>query len=179
MRHMWNTLVSPHTDYCNQLWSPKEGSELEKVEKVLKDFTAKVPQVKSINYWARLKHLKMNSVQRRIERYKIIYVWKTIEALVPENGVSLSSEDGRNGRLFKIPSLKPAERLKRKQSLPKKLKNIMNCTLEDFKEKLDEYLTGVPDEPKIGGLMPLNFEQSNSLIFQVARREESIMRNIG
>ena len=31
MRHMWNTLVSPHTDYCNQLWSPKEGPELEKV----------------------------------------------------------------------------------------------------------------------------------------------------
>ena len=85
-------------------------------------------------------------------------------------------------RLCKIPSLKPAERLKREQSfrvsgprmfncLPKKLRNITNYPVEDFKEKLDEYLTGVPDEPKIGGLMPLSFEQSNSLIFQVARRE--------
>ena len=36
MRHVWNTMVSPHIDYCKQLWSPKEGSELEKVEKLLK-----------------------------------------------------------------------------------------------------------------------------------------------
>ena len=190
MRHMWNTLVAPHTDYCNQLWAPREGSDLERVEKVLKDFTAKIPEVKSMNFWSRLKHLRMNSVQRRIERYKIIYVWKTIQGMVPENGVCLAPDNERIGRLCKIPNLKHAERLKREQSfqvsgprvfncLPKKLRNVSDCTLEEFKEQLDDYLSGVPDEPKIGGLMPLNYEQSNSLIFQVARREESIMRNIG
>ena len=34
MRHMWNTLVAPHLDYCNQLWAPGEGSELENLEKI-------------------------------------------------------------------------------------------------------------------------------------------------
>ena len=132
----------------------------------------------------------MNSVQRRIERYRIIYVWKTIEAMVPGNGVCLAPEDNRKGRFCKIPSLKPAERTKRDISfqvagpklfncLPKNLRNTTNCTLEDFKEQLDEYLTCVPDEPKIGGLMPLNFQQSNSLVYQVARREPSNIRNIG
>ena len=29
------------------------------------------------------------------------------------------------------------------------MKNILNYPLGDFKEKLDEYLAGVPDEPKI------------------------------
>ena len=87
----------------------------------------------------------------------------------------MASENGRNGRLFKIPSLKPAERCKREQSfqvsgprisiyLPKKKRDFSNYPLGDFKEKLYEYLAGVPDEPKIGGLMPLNFEQSNSLM---------------
>ena len=190
MCHMWNTLVAPHLDYCNQLWAPGEGCGLEKLEKVLKDFTAKVPEVKALNYWLRLKHLNMNSVQRRIERYRIIYVWKTIEAMVPGNGVCLAPKHNRKGHFCKIPCLKPAERIKRDISfqvagpklfncLPKKLRNTTHCTLEDFKEQLDEYLTCVPDEPKIGGLMPLNFQQSNSLVYQVARREPSNIRNIG
>ena len=138
-----------------------------------------------MNYWIRLEHLRMNSVQRRIERYKIIYVWKTIEGMVPENGVHLVPGENRNGRLCKIPCLKSSERTKREQSfqvagprlfncLSKKLRNVTNCTLEDFKEQLDEFLTCVPDEPKIGGLMPLNFQQSNSLLFQVARRREKL-----
>ena len=98
------------------------------------------------------------------------------------------------GRFCKIPGPKPAERNKRDLSfqfagpklsncLPKKLGNANHCTLEDFKEQLDEYLKFVPDEPKIGGLMPLNFQQSNSfklIVFQVASREGgSISRNIG
>ena len=67
MRHMWNTLVAPHLDYCNQLWAPGEGCGLEKLEKVLKDFTAKVPEVKALNYWLRLKLFK--DVLRDIELY--------------------------------------------------------------------------------------------------------------
>ena len=49
MRHKWNTLVAPHPDYCNLLWAPSEGSELEKLEKVFKNLTAKVPAVIFIN----------------------------------------------------------------------------------------------------------------------------------
>ena len=28
MRHMFNTLVQPHIDYCSQLWMPQEGQNL-------------------------------------------------------------------------------------------------------------------------------------------------------
>ena len=42
---------------------------------------------------------------------------------------------------------------------------------EEFKEKLDLFLSTVPDEPKIGGAMPLNCEKSNSVIHQVERGE--------
>ena len=144
-----------------------------------------MPEVQSTSYLMRLEHLKMNSVQRRIERYKIIYVWKTIEGRVPENSVHLVPGKNRNGRLWKIPCLKPLERAKREQSfqvagprlfscLSKKVRTVTNCTLDEFKEQLDEFLTSVPDEPKIWRLMPHNFQQSNSILFQVARRSEKL-----
>ena len=36
LKHMFNSLVQPHIDYCSQLWMPVEGQHLDKVEKVLK-----------------------------------------------------------------------------------------------------------------------------------------------
>ena len=40
--------------------------------------------------------------------------------------------------------------------LPKYLRNTKNCSIEEFKEKLDAFLTRVPDEPKV------NFEQEGT-----------------
>ena len=37
--------------------------------------------------------LKMNSQQRRFERYRIIYVWKTLEKIVPNANVCLASDE--------------------------------------------------------------------------------------
>ena len=105
--------------------------------------------------------MKMNSLQRRFERYKIIYVWKTLEGLVPESGVTLAREDERKGRVCQIHALKPKERMKTESSfqvlgpmlfncLPKSLRYIKKVGPDEFKEKLDEYLSQVPDEPNIG-----------------------------
>ena len=40
-----------------------------------------------MNYWTRLKTLKINSQQRRFKRYRIIYIWKVLEGLAPNQGV--------------------------------------------------------------------------------------------
>ena len=82
---MFNSLVQPHIDYCSQLWMPQEGQHLDKIEKVLKDFSKKLPGLKESNYWERLRALKMNSEQRRLERYQIIYIWKILQGLVPNH----------------------------------------------------------------------------------------------
>ena len=56
--------------------------------------------------------------------------------------------------------------------LPETVRNVTNYTLEEFKFKLDNFLTNVPDEPKIGGIMPGSMESnlrwSNSILDQVA-----------
>ena len=58
-------------------------------------------------------------------------------------------------------------------SLPKEIRNIKKFTEDEFKEKLDEYLQKLPDQPKIDGLIPrgqdLEGKPSNSILFQVAR----------
>ena len=81
---MYNSLVQPHLDYCVQLWAPHEGPKLDQIEDTLRNFTKKIPAVQENTYWERLKLLKMNSEQRRIERYKILYTWKVLQGLVPD-----------------------------------------------------------------------------------------------
>jgi hypothetical protein len=185
LRHMFNTLVQPHIDYCSQLWAPQEGPQMDKIEALLRSFTARIPSVKHLTYWERLKELKMNSQQRRLERYKIIYVWKTIQGLVPNCGIEVATNsDDRLGRKCQIRPLHKkapaAVKTLREGSfqvsgpqlfncLPKELRNQTELSLEEFKEKLDQILTRVPDEPQVSG--PGRWI-SNSLLNQMERREE-------
>ena len=80
---MWKQLDQGHIDYGSQLWHPLQSVNLQKIE----TFTKRIPQVKDENYWMRLCSLKINSQQRRLEKYRIIYTWKALEGIVPECGV--------------------------------------------------------------------------------------------
>ena len=55
-------------------------------------------------YWDQLKSMKMLSLQRRLERYHIIYTWKVLEGLVPDCGMH-QYEAGRSGTKCKIPPI--------------------------------------------------------------------------
>ena len=55
--------------------------------------------------------------------------------------------------------------------LPKEIRNLTNVGVQEFKEVLNCFLSSLPDEPKIGGAMPLNAEKLNSIIHQVSRGE--------
>ena len=74
MRHMFNTIVQAHIHYCSQLWIPQEGQNLEKIEKLLRDFIKMIPGMEVLNYLERLCKIKMNPEQRRLERYQVIYI---------------------------------------------------------------------------------------------------------
>ena len=197
LRHMWNTLVQPHVDYCSQLWAPGGGADLEKLEGLLRTFTSKIPAVKHMSYWERLKVLKMNSEQRGIERYRVIYTWKVLEELVPNCGLESKNESERLGRTCSVPKLKGSTKTKNLRdnsfqslgpkifnSLPKELRNITKVGVDDFKLELDKYLTHMPDEPKVSGMTPscLNStsEPSNSIVHWSAKlRRDASWRTPG
>ena len=63
MRQIYISLIRPHLDYCAQLWAPSEGPSLDKIEKILYDFTKNVPDIRHMSYEDRLKSMRIQSVQ--------------------------------------------------------------------------------------------------------------------
>ena len=155
-------------------------------------FFNKFSDVKTLNYWEKLKTLKMLSQERRMERYRILYVWKILDKKALNCGIE-SYESERRGRLCKIPELKLQSR-KAVQSLrensfqvhgpalfnilPKRIRSLKNCSVNDFKAHLDSFLETIPDEPKISNLTPrainpYTAKSSNSLLYQVQLTEQT------
>ena len=106
----------------------------------------------------------MLSLQRRLERYIIIYSWKILENLAPNCGVEKipDSESSRQGRRLKIthvdknvPRRGQLEQVfqfhgsKLFNCLPAKIRNKTNVGLEEFKMALDHFLENVPDQPNM------------------------------
>ncbi len=73
----------------------------------------------NLNYWGRLKHLELYSLERRRERYIILYTWKMINGLAPnfesETSKIMTYYNERRGRLCRIPPFnnRAAARVKR------------------------------------------------------------------
>ena len=181
MKFMWKSLVQGYIDYCSQLYFPTQSGDVEKLENLFKSYTKKIPEVSQLDYWSRLKHLKMYSQQRRAERYKIIYTWKVLEGIVPNCGIKYNTSE-RRGRQCEVPKCKGRQSVQTLRensfqvagprlfnSLPKYLREIKKSAKVDFKEQLDLFLATLPDHPNVGDLTPnicnqLTAKPSNSLI---------------
>ena len=109
------------------------------------------PSIKHLNYWDRLKALKMYSQQRILERYRIIHSWKILEVLVPNCGLE-ALQNERRGREIKIPPLKGKSSVRTliEQSfqvngpklfncIPKKVRDMTKVSVGEFKEQLDQF----------------------------------------
>ena len=80
---MFKALVMSRIDYVCQLWSPYIIKHINLVKKVQRSFTRCIYGMKGMSYPQRLTVLKLYSLQRRRERYIIIYVRKILEGHVP------------------------------------------------------------------------------------------------
>ena len=163
MKLLWKQLVQPHIDYCSQLF-PLTRSNLLQIENLQRNYLRKICGTRGSNYWERLKLAQMQSQERRLERYRIIYVWKILEGFVPNCGIETITNE-RLGRFCKLPPLKkcPTKVSKLREnsfqikgpqlfnSLPKEIREKTKCSLDDFKTLLDLHLSRIPDEPNIPG----------------------------
>ena len=132
LTYMWKTLIQPQ------------------IENLFRNLSRKIPELKAMDYWTRLKHLRMYSQQRWLERYRILYVWKIHRRIVPNCGLEFTSEETRRGAEVIIPNLKGTSKGRDQSfqvhggklfnSLPRYLRNMAGNNLDDFKEKLDNYL---------------------------------------
>ena len=184
LKLLWKTLVQPHVDYCSQLYFPHLNSDMQKIENLQQTYTKKIPEVRHLNYWERLKTLKMYSQERRMERYRIIYAWKILEGISPNCGL-ISQTSERRGRELKIPAIRGKGRIQTLReasfqvhgarlfnSMPKSIRELTKISVDQFKYKLDVYLQAIPDEPSLHGYVPSVCNQlsgipSNSLVDHV------------
>ena len=129
-------------------------------------YTFHTEGLQEYNYWERLQLMTLQSVQRRHERYRLIYIWKIINNIVPNCGLDWATT--RYGMKLIIPKSKDSHctvaRNMREQSLsnhggsifnllPEHIRN-WNGTIDTFKLKLDEFLSALPNQPYTGSLIP-------------------------
>ena len=142
--------------------------------------------MEGLDYHERLKKLNMYSLERRRERYFIIYGWQQIEGL-KENVMNLKTNwRGRNRNITSNPVKEYVEgrRLSRKQRtsvhncparrverafncIPTNLKSLTGVQTEAFKGKLDRWLRGIPDLPRGGRYSQWVPADSNAIHVQV------------
>ena len=85
LRIMWRTLIQCHLDYGCILWAPYHTKYKWKLmESPQREFTRRGKAMSGLNYWERLKAFNLSSIQRRVERYRIIYSWKSLNGLGSE-----------------------------------------------------------------------------------------------
>ncbi|CAL4209874.1 unnamed protein product, partial [Meganyctiphanes norvegica] len=90
MLKMYNTYIKSKMEYCCIVWSPVQQKYINELEKIQKSFTKKINNMEEVDYHERLKQLNLFSLERRRDRYFIIYGWQQLEGQ-KENILKLKS----------------------------------------------------------------------------------------
>ena len=157
---LFKSIVLSRIDYGSQLWSPNKKGYICELERIQQSFTKYISGMQSLSYHQRLNALRLYSLQRRRDRYIVIYMWKILENLVPnlipKVQIYTSKRRGRLCYTQHVPighigticfnSFRwKASRLF--NSLPATIRNTTNCETSVFKKKVDSYLQTILDNP--------------------------------
>ena len=166
MIQLFKSLVMPILEYSSIVWSPSKKEEIRKIEKIQQNFTKRLSGLKEMNYHQRLKFLKLYSLERRRERYDLIYAYKILKQMVPNIGLQFKWSTRRGRTLIPPPVCKNSTTSAKSMrynsfrsrvtkifnSLPMKLRNTdIQCSMDNIKKMLDSYLKELSDEPLQSG----------------------------
>ena len=76
MMTLLKSIILSKLDFGSIVWAPNKVQDLRKIEHVQSNFTRRINGTEGMDYFERLKHLRLYSIERRFERYSVIYVWK-------------------------------------------------------------------------------------------------------
>ena len=166
---LYKSLVRSHLEYCCPLWNPAKQADIQLLEEVQRSFTSKIWGVNNLNYWDRLKALKLMSLQRRRERYIIIQMWKILNDSCPNDINARFMAPSRRGIQCVVPPLN-RQSSRRNQTLydnsfavlGPRLWNTLPAELtqltgkEAFKHRLTKFMFSFPDEPAVSGYSSSN-----------------------
>ena len=179
MMMLFKPLVIPILEYGSIMWNPYKKCEMNKLEAVQRSYTSKLEGLEDKDYHERLKALQIYSLERRRERYDILYAFKILKKLVPNIGLQFKWS-GRRGRTLIPPpvsknSSEHAKTLRNSgyrarvsrlfNSIPAKIRDVPAVIpMDRIKYMLDRYLRTLRDEPLLPGYNTA--AASNSVIHQ-------------
>ena len=76
MMTLLKSLVIPMQEYSCLLWNPWKAKDIHAIEAIHLTFTYKITEVQHLNHNEILQELKLTSLQRRLQLYRITYIWK-------------------------------------------------------------------------------------------------------
>ena len=185
---LFKTLVIPILDYGSIIWSPYTKCEINKIEAVQRTFTSKLEGLEDLNYHQRLQKLQTYSLERRRERYDLLYSVKILKRAVPNIGLKFKWSDRRGRTLVPPPVAKNSSEHSKTlrnnsyrsrasrlfNALPAEIRNVpVDITMTRIKSMLDRYLNTIRDEPQLPGYTLT--AASNSVVHQ-RRFEDSPFR---
>ena len=184
MTTLYKSLVRSTIEYCCPLWNPGKVTDIQLVEGFQRTFTSRISGLQHLNYWERLAHLKLMSLQRRREIHVILMMWKILHKVVPNCCDIKFKMTPRNGIIAVIPPLAKSSTL-RNQTLydrsfavqgPKLWNKVPNTvktaqSLDSFKISLSKFLALIPDNPPVSGY---SCSWSNSLVDHTPTRWSDI-----
>ena len=140
LKTLYKSLILSKLDYCSPLYMPTKITDVRMLERVQFDFTLRINGMseneRPINYWKRLERLGMYSVERRHERYAIMYTWKALQGMTRNPGFEFINS-GRRGTTVKeyaVGKLRSSSFVVRGAKLfnaiPKEVRNIGTGDLE-------------------------------------------------
>ena len=205
MRILLNSLIISKLEYASILWSPTDQRNISKLENVQRRYTSKIAIFRrhdphtglmecTTNYWERLDQLKIYSLERRRDRYMMIYMYKILIGLVPNVGFQ-KHYNVRTKITFtpKSTTRAPAWVKTIRYSsfftkgpmlynlLPEELRELEDFIeptkshVDHFKRTLDQWLTLLPDQPTTHGLV--RQAKTNSILDQMAMHGSGVRRN--
>ena len=176
---LFTSIIRPKMEYGCQIWSPTKRQEIDEIEMVQRQFIKMIEGLKGLTYPEQLKKLKLYSLERRRERYLILYLWKMMEGLVPVCVDLKRRNRGRNGRSIKLPLLSRTasarvrslressffiQSVKLFNALPRGIRDLSGCSIEKFKRQLNKFLLELPDAPLIPGYTASSLVRGNGVV---------------
>ena len=79
LKRMFNTYVRPLVEFATPVWSPYNLNLIMSVERVQRNFTSKIPNLKHLDYPSRLAALNMDSLELRRLKYDLIELFKMVK----------------------------------------------------------------------------------------------------
>ena len=182
MLTLFKSLVLPHLDYCSPLWSPVDAYSIKAIESVQRKFTRRLYNgSQRPDYWVRLSELRLYSLERRRERYIIIYLVKIVNGRVPNPGLLHvinprtgyhlvqpkvdASHPGWLSKVNKIRLLQKGPKLFNCLPIHLRSQESVQSSTDSFKRRLDDFFQIVPDQPTVPGLQ--RAAASNSIADQI------------